>query len=482
MGEAGKSFDVAVIGSGATGLAAALSAAESGARVIVFEKQRSLGGTSNFFEGTFAVESAMQHERYVTYSRDEAFKGIMEYSHWRANPRLVRAIVNESGSTIAWLQDHGVEFTEATINMPNAPMTYHVLKGSGAALVMKLGTKLKELGVDIRLGAAVKRIMKEGSKVTGIVVELDGDETEIEAKAVVIGSGGYANNKEWIKKYAGYDLDVNMIPVGNVDKMGDGIRMAWEVGAAEEGMGLLELYSAGPVAPEFAMRNHLELFACQPDLWITPAGDRFCDESVSFYDSSLGNVSARIKEGYHYRLFDESIKQIILRDGIVKGPGVEVPPGTRPIAFDEELNAALGRGTKDVFVADSIEALAEKLGVAPTVLKSTVEEYNEFCKKGHDELFAKDQHYLRPLVGPKFYAIKARTVFLGTMGGIKINQNMEVMDKKGKTIGGLYAGGFDAGGMWGDSYCIMVSSGLSSSFALNSGRIAGRKAAEFVKG
>jgi fumarate reductase flavoprotein subunit len=92
--------EVVVIGSGAAGLAAALTAAEGGARVVVFEKERTLGGTSNFFEGTFAVESAMQRERYITYSRDEAFKSLMEYSHWRANPRLVR-LLDESAATIA---------------------------------------------------------------------------------------------------------------------------------------------------------------------------------------------------------------------------------------------------------------------------------------------------------------------------------------------------------------------------------------------
>jgi fumarate reductase flavoprotein subunit len=71
--------DVVVIGSGATSLSAAVTVAEGGAKVIAFEKQRSLGGTSNFFEGTFAVESAMQREKYITYSRDEAFKAIMKY-------------------------------------------------------------------------------------------------------------------------------------------------------------------------------------------------------------------------------------------------------------------------------------------------------------------------------------------------------------------------------------------------------------------
>jgi fumarate reductase flavoprotein subunit len=98
-----------VIGSG-TGIAA-VTAAEKGAKVIVFEKERSLGGTSNFFDGMFAVESEMQRERYITYSRDEAFKRIMEYSHWRANARLVRAFVNESASTISW-SENGVEFSD----------------------------------------------------------------------------------------------------------------------------------------------------------------------------------------------------------------------------------------------------------------------------------------------------------------------------------------------------------------------------------
>ena len=85
------------------------------------------------------------------------------------------------------------------------------------------------------------------------------------AKAVIIASGGYANNKEWIKKYTGFDLGVNLVPVGNVDKMGDGIRMAWEAGAAEEGKSLLELYRVGPMGPEFAMGGQIETA-------VTPAG------------------------------------------------------------------------------------------------------------------------------------------------------------------------------------------------------------------
>jgi fumarate reductase flavoprotein subunit len=120
--------------------------------------------------------------------------------------------------------------------------------------------------------------------------------------------------------------------------------------------------------------------------------------------------------------------------------------------------------------------LAEKIGVAPATLQQTVDQYNGFREKRHDDLFAKDPKYLRPLRGPRFYAIRARTICLGTMGGIKINERCEVVDTKGSVIPGLFAAGYDAGGMYGDSYPIRPSSGLSSGFAINSGRIAGANA------
>jgi fumarate reductase flavoprotein subunit len=472
--------DVVVIGSGVSGLAAALTLAEGGAGVVVFEKERSLGGTSNFYHGTFAVESDMQRERYITYTRDQAFKNIMEYSHWRANPRLVRAIVDESAATITWLRQAGVEFTDATINIPDAPQTYHLIKGKGEAVVKALATRARDLGATILPATPVKRIIRSGERITGVIVEENDEDVPVGAKAVIIASGGYANNKEWIKKYSGFDLDVNLIPFGNVDKTGDGIRMAFEVGAADEGLGVLELVRTGPVSPEFAMGAHLESAAVQPDLWVNSRGERFCDESVIFDDAAVGNANARQKEEYTFSVFDTSIKEYLIANGIDKAMIMDFPPGSRTTELERELEKARENRSTEVFEADSVRELAEKTGMDMEVFQATVDEYNEFCEKGHDELFAKDPRYLRPIKGPKFYAIKARTIFLGTLGGIKINHRIEVIDKKGNVIPGLYAAGYDAGGMYGDSYSIRNSSGLSSSFATNSGRIAGRNALQYI--
>jgi fumarate reductase flavoprotein subunit len=126
--------EIVVIGSGAAGLAAAVASVEEGAKVTLFEKQPSLGGTSNFFNGLFAVESDMQKEQYIAYSRDQAFKNFMEYNHWRVNAALVRALINKSADTVRWLKERGVEFPEVTINMPDAPRTYHVVR-RGEAVV-----------------------------------------------------------------------------------------------------------------------------------------------------------------------------------------------------------------------------------------------------------------------------------------------------------------------------------------------------------
>jgi fumarate reductase flavoprotein subunit len=473
--------EIVVIGSGASGLAAALTAAEKGGRVTVFEKYESLGGTSNFFIGIFAVESDMQKEQYIAYSRDQAFRNFMEYNHWRVNASLVRALINKSADTIRWLQENGVEFSEVTINMPDAPRTYHVVKGGGEAVVKALALRAKEKGVVIRVSAPVKKMLKRNKLPAAVVVEIDDKDIEVACKAVVIASGGYANNAEWIKKYAGFDLGQTVIPIGNVGKVGDGIRMAWEMGGASEGMGVLHLLRVAPFGPEFPFMNTAEGAAIQPMLWVDPKGERFCDEGIAYYDTSTGNANARFKKGYTFCIFDDSIKQHFIEKGVYRGMGMVCLPGWKLRDLNEQLEHILSLNSKEFFGADSIEELAGKMEVDPQVLKATVEQYNGFCAKGRDELFAKDPKYLIPLKGPRFYAAKARTCFLGTLGGIRINHRTEAVDQYDIPIPGLFAVGNDAGGLHADSYSMRDSSGAASAFALNSGRIAGENAVKYLK-
>jgi fumarate reductase flavoprotein subunit len=472
--------DVVIMGSGATGLSAAVSAAQAGAKVVCFEKRNVIGGSGNFFQGTFAVRSHFQREIFETYSTDQAFKYIMEYSHWLANPRLVRNIIEESASTIDWLEDLGVEFLGARINLPESPRTYHVAKGLGAGIMKTLFKKAEELGVIFYRETPVIEIFKEDGKITGVLAEHDGENIKVTAPAVIIASGGYLNNAEWVKKYTGLTIGEDLLVVGNVGKMGDGIRLAWELGAAEEGTGVVEMFSVGPHNPKTTDLNEVEAISMQPDLWVDKFGRRFCDEAVTFYDTTVGNVSAKCPGGYSWRVFDTSILERIKTSGIDKNLGQDKQPGTPIPYIEDNLRDSLENNPSEVVEADTIEQLAVKMGVSPEVFKDTVDEYNKFCAQGHDEIFAKDREWLRPIIGPKYYALKGHTTALGTKGGIKINENMEVVDTEHIAIPGLYSGGFDAGGLYGDSYTIAGSSGLSSGYALNSGKIAGRNAAAYT--
>ena len=474
--------DVVVMGGGCAGLAAALAARETGASVTLLEKRRSLGGTANFIQGVFAAESEMQKRDYIAYSCEDAFRNFMEYNHWLGNAALARALIDRSADTIGWLQDQGVEFTEVTINMPDAPRTYHVLKGAGRGMVRALARAAQARGIDIRTSSPVVGAVKgDDGLLRGVRVKTAGRVTDLPCGALVIASGGYANNKEWIKTYTGFDLGENLFPVGNAGKMGDGIRLAWDMEAGAEGMGVLHLIRVAPWGREFPFMSAVEAACIQPVLWVDPRGWRFCDEGIAFYDTSTGNTTRRYKHGCTWTVFDDNLKRHFMEEGLDRGMTQRILPGHKLGDLGEVLERLVALGSPGLVSAGSVEELAVKMQADPTVLAATVAEYNRACEKGHDPLFGKDPKYLRPLRGPVYYAAQARTIFLGTLGGIRVSAQCEVVDDRDRPISGLYAAGNDVGGLHAESYSMRDTSGIASAFALVGGRIAGENAAAHAK-
>lgn len=468
--------DVVVIGSGASGLTAALTAAEGGAQVIVFEKRGVPGGTTNFAEGIFAAESKYQRAKNIAITKNEAFNYIMEYSHWRADARLVRAFVDKAPETIEWLEKQGVEFIEPAANYPGGYMTWHIVKGRGSALVKTLLARAQEKGVKVYLNTPAKKILTdEKGKIVGVMAQSrnDGQNIQVNTKAVIIATGGYANNKEMLAKYTNFGDDV--VPVGNIEKTGDGIQMAWAVGAAERGVDVLQLYRPG--IPGETPESHLNAPARQPYLWINSRGERFCNEGIIFSWPFAGNALANQPGRIMYVIFDENTKKYMMEKGIDVGVGVMVPVATKLTRLESELQRGLAKGY--VFMADSIAELATKIAVNPAKLQETIDEYNRMCDQREDTLFGKNAKYLQPVRQPKFYAMKCLPHILGTLGGIKINHRTEVLNKKLEVIPGLYAVGNDAGGMYGDSYDVVMAGGTFG-FAVNSGRIAGKNALKYI--
>jgi fumarate reductase flavoprotein subunit len=210
---------------------------------------------------------------------------------------------------------------------------------------------------------------------------------------------------------------------------------------------------------------------------VNQLGERFCDETVIFSWPYAGNALANQPGRVMYVIFDEKTKKYMMEKGIDVGVGVMVPVATKLTKLDSELQRGIDKGY--VFVASSIKELANKMKVDPVRLQATIDEYNKMADQRQDTLFVKNPKYLQPVRKAKFYAMKAFPFALGTLGGIKINHKTEVLDKKQEPIPGLYAAGNDAGGMYGDSYDVVLS-GSTLGFAVNSGRIAGESALKYI--
>lgn len=459
--------EIVIIGGGGSGLAAAIAAAEKGAKVLILEKRTKPGGDTSLAGGFFASNSpALKRLRSESRS-DELIKLAMSHAHWKIDPRVINAFISKSGDTVRWLEQMGVKFEDISQFLPlQGPRIFHLPEGLGAGLVKVLLNKCQNLGVKILTSTAAKKIqMDKGGRVTGLLAESKDNKFVISAKNVIISSGGYAGNKELLKKHYLFYTDT-MRSIG-LPLKGDGLLMAMEIGAATEGLGTLLL--RGPYFPGAIDIVHV---AMEPNtIWVNKKGLRYADEAIGFNWPEAANALNRQPEKISYTLLDETIKQGFIKEGLIKG--YRHPPLTKMTRLARRLKAEAENDT--VKISNSWTDIAKWMGAAPKVLKETIREYNAFCDHGYDELMSKDRDYLFPLRTPPFYALKCYQGFLGTIGGIKINHHMQVLNHDDDPIPGLYAVGCAAGGWESDTYCLALS-GSAFGFALNSGRIAGENA------
>ena len=476
--------DVAVVAAGTAGLAAAVTAAENGASVVVLEKAATVGGAGNMARGPFAIDSKLQRHRKIAITKKDAFRTFMEHTHWDVDARLVSEYIHKSASTIDWLEGLGVNFIDVQCHNYSYYFTWHIIEGpldrkeipgTGIVMMKILFDRAKALGVNIHLRTPAERIIKEDGKIAGVMAEdVSGEEVQVTSKAVIVATGGCGDNPKMIKKYTGYDNARGMVP-GNT---GDGIRMVWEAGGARSKI----IFHGGPGTPGLMEYLNISSAFGQPNLMVNLFGERFMDEEIS-QTTPFGGISiSRQKDKTAFTIFDGETKDYY------KNVGLDFPPGilyAEPMftidGFDEEFQQVMKDNPDVLFEADSIVELAGKIGVDSEKLKKTVEEYNKACDTGRDEVFYKDPRSLRPVRTPKFYCCKTSGMFgFGTLGGIEINHRTEVINKDFEVIPGLYAAGSDANNLYRDVYLFRLP-GNTLGFALNSGRMAGENATEFVK-
>ena len=530
------SVDVLVVGMGSAGCAAAMSAVEAQqaagvpVSVLAIDKAGKYGGTSELTGSPMGVNPKKYAEEYnkgEDYVDAEAFRqDWYAYADGDAKKDLIDLFIDASGETIDWLvYDHGFWFceprkekeTEFRVCMDfvfdgkqvkdyEYPRTFgNRVEGVSSYFKSMIDDYEKNGGKYMLETEGYELIYDEATNtVTGVLARgADGTEYKINAKSVILATGGFAGNTEMMEKYVtqptgkgaawrifGYTrndgkmiasaigigagtYNIDMVPVSHYNSIATVMR-DYPVHEIEGKFDSRWNYPA-----TWSLNDVPMTFAINPEgLWIDLNGKRVVNEAAFHVAWKLG--------ADYWAIWSEDQ----IRD--VEKNGFAAPESTR--AFGQggvpkdmpipEMNEIL-RKCEDMgilYTAATAEELAEKIGVPAEAMKATVERYNQQCRKGSDEDFGKKPEALQELTGEKLYAFKCINYTYGTDGGLDVDTDLNVLRTDGKTkINGLYATGYDCSGVLYNSNRSYVDyGGAALGWGFTSGRLAGANAVEYI--
>lgn len=464
MSEAER-YDVIVVGTGVAGSCAAIEALEAGATVLMLDGAAKPGGSSRLSGGMImAAKTRFQEERGVQDDPQALFDYYMTINRHCVQPSVARRLAYESGPTVHWLADRGVEFIDLLFTGEEPAPRGHVTAG-GDAIIEALQGRLQNFSkLDIAMNTYVERLLHRDGAVYGVATA----DYEVEAAAVVLATGGLGANVEmlaqWHPRTIG-DAQGRIGYVGAETSRGDSIRLGLPIGAQITGMGRGSRSPSGPMPG-----SYLPAFS----LFVNKLGRRYIDESSSY---GVAEVLLIAQPGATaFIILDDATKNAMQTSADVEKYLKVLVPGNEPIlrfwtsaGMDELLAAgAIKR-------ANTLEDLARLTGLPAANLVGTVERYNQHVAAGEDADYLKKSEWLRPVSTPPFYAsplIMDRVAVTAT--GVRIDHDATVLHETSRPIPGLYAAGECTGGVLGDIY---VGSGNSLANCAVYGRVAGRNAA-----
>ena len=502
--------DVAVVGAGGAGVAAALAARQHGASVALIEKTISPLGASTFAGGMFAGDSQQQKEKNAVVSKKWLYDEYMDASQGYMNSILVRRIIDESGKTVDWLNENGAIMklvdagTGGSYDHIGMPATLHGYQEGGTKAVTKLIEKFKSLGGQMYFGFAGQRLLQdENGNVTGVVAQGDDQVLHVNAKKVIIATGGFGGNPKMRKEYLG-DVSTQGQVLQNT---GDGLNMAWDAGTAHHINGSTHYFwqtfsdedigeMAKIVGPNWMPINALADF---PNLRVNNRGQRYASETHALDFAVHGAELSEQPQQTEFVVLDQAMLDKIKEGGTVAienhyGKWKDHREFYMEFNFPTDTDEAIKRehekvdfttlldklsSTNVVFIGKTIKELAQRMGVNEENLQNAVDQYNNAKKKGEDDLFFSDTKRMIPVEQGPFYAVKFIARNLGTLGGATIDEKMHALAPDGEPVPNLYVAGADASGMYGKAYVDFEGGTLG--FAYISGRLAGIDAAETAK-
>lgn len=470
-----QTFDVVVVGAGAAGVPAALSAAENGASVACLQKQAIVVSQGNTGSGVdFANSDKAAVEALVS-------KILRQNAH-RPNPALIRKWAYNSGEALKWLIDRSKKGNAQIVDLgtkrqfPSFGLTPYKLNfvttvygpkpyttGDGMRDLAKVAEKE---GVKFFFNMPAKQLVQDAAgNVIGVIAQSrDGKYHKYMAKkGVILSAGDYQNNREMCDYFV---PDAKNFVRKQMDRTGDGYAMAYWAGGVIEPIGhtkILHDFDAGPAS-----------MCDMPFLSVNRKGERFVDETYEM--CVMGNYLRDAENAGHYsQIFDADYMT-----AAAKWPGHLVPPEGLKNYMPDDPSEKKGvfPSLTNTHVADTLEELAVKLKCDPKTFVASVKRYNELCKKGRDDDFGKPADKLLPIVKPPFYGIHREIRLTGLCSGMVVDTNSQALNADGKPIGGLFVIGNMAGGFYGGADYPMTVLGLSLGRCYTFGYLTGRHVAK----
>lgn len=469
-----KTYDVVVVGAGTGGVPAALSALEEGATVACLQKESapiSQGGSSTgIIVDKSDPQGVMNH-----------LQGFMEDCHWRADRGLARFYYDHSGETIRWMEVRTMEagfppysFGETTMEYEDGTKCVKRTNRFGPkpynndTMIKALADLAEQRGVDFYYSTpGVQLITDESGAVTGVVgKDADGNYIKFNAtRGVVLSTGDYQNNMSLVERYC---PDVKDFDRKQMGKTGDGILMTMAIGAGLVPVGhahMMHDFDSGPMFNE-------------PFLMVNEDGERFLNEDCCFEQVNC-ELRNQPRPGWYSQIFDANYV-----DQATAWGGKPVAPEALEVYMPEvemDRSAESGNNVIEVLIdthkADTLDELAEKLGIPADALKASVERYNELVDAGFDDDFGKRPQYLAKIDTPPFYGIHKHIRISALCAGMTVNENYQVTKADGTPIPNLWASGFGAGQLCGLPDWSMYTTGMSCGHCMTSGRYCGIQAA-----
>lgn len=468
--------DVVVVGMGLAGATAAVSAVDEGVKVVAIEKAGAAGGSSKYSGGFItAVGTKQAQEEGVTITADDYFASYnaqedLSEKKDETDRDAMKAMIERSASDIEFLDNHNDPITGPdgfgsdfkVWHYPADRTSAFDGEAAGADHIVQLMEWLnKQDNFSIYYNTPATKILTDANgKVSGVeCTRNDGSTLTVNAKSVVLATGGYAASKEMMERFCPDFPQEWVLPytTSSMYNTGDGITMAEALNADvyEDGwwMDLAIGVDVGGYSTYFPdTLNGLINYA---NYFVTDGtGKRILNVNSLYGPRSIVFAKAMEETGKIYSIFT--------KEGFENG-----------IQFIEDNNRV---DNKNVYKADTLEELAEIIGMDANTFVEQVNRYNEMCEKGVDEDLG--QTTLIPIGEGPYYAVDIKTITMGTIGGLKTDDDKHVLNKEGNAIDGLYAAGELINGKYFNQ---VYTSGCAQLLSLDSGIIAGRNAATSAK-